>query len=193
MNLLKFDANKSGDRSSILNWSTANEVGTSHFVIQRSEDGVNWMEIGHVDAAGNSTDVRNYSFVDRNVYDGRRPSAKYLYRLLIVDLDGKGGYSNIDAVRFSSDGSKGSVYVYPNPSSVGLNVEFDFTAEDAKPASMEIFNTMGQLIFSRDIDEQTEFEYIHYATSNIPVGSFFLRISDEEGVPLAEEKIIVTR
>lgn len=193
LNLLKFKAEKNGDRSVLLNWETVNEIGTSHFIVQRSEDGHNWTDIGSVDAAGQSAEVRKYSFMDRNVYDGKRPSARFLYRLMMIDLDSKYGFSNIDVVKFSAEGRGTSVFVYPNPSSIGLNVEFDTSVDGLVPANMELFNTLGALIYSRKLTEGTEIEYIHYATSNIPSGTLFLRVTDADGQMISQDKIVVTR
>ena len=49
----------------ILQWATANEANTSHFVIERSEDGVNFEEVGKITTLapkGNSNSLLNYQF-----------------------------------------------------------------------------------------------------------------------------------
>ncbi|MDX1410072.1 MAG: hypothetical protein R3330_18105, partial [Saprospiraceae bacterium] len=57
LDLLVFHADRKGDRSALLNWSTVNEINTSHFEIERSVDLENWELIGSVEAAGESTEV----------------------------------------------------------------------------------------------------------------------------------------
>jgi len=48
----------------VLEWSTASELNASHYIINRSLDGVNWLQVGNVDASGNSTSTLKYSYVD---------------------------------------------------------------------------------------------------------------------------------
>lgn len=60
-----------------LDWSTLRESNTVSFVIERSTNGSNWVNIGNVAAAGSSSTTRSYSFTDNN------PAAQqqYFYRL----------------------------------------------------------------------------------------------------------------
>jgi len=192
--LLSFTAQKKDDQSSILRWETSSEINTSHFLVQRSEDAREWTDIGAVDAAGQSFELKEYSFVDLNVYDGRRASQRFYYRLIMIDKDGKFDVSNIQAVKFTSETSGNTtVLVYPNPSSIGVNVEIAQNEGGAKPAQMEMFNNLGQLVFSRKLNENTEIEYIHYASEGIPSGAFFLRLSDKDGETISQDQIIVAR
>ena len=47
-----------------LTWTTSLEVNVSHYVIERSTDGVNFTDAGIVFATGNTTAKKNYSFPD---------------------------------------------------------------------------------------------------------------------------------
>jgi hypothetical protein len=47
-----------------LKWSTVSEQNSSHFHIERSEDGDRWEVIGYRSSAGNSQSVINYSYLD---------------------------------------------------------------------------------------------------------------------------------
>jgi hypothetical protein len=102
--LLYFEGTKYKTFNS-LKWATASEQNSSHFDIERSEDGENWKTIGSKSAAGNSQTKINYSHLDsyinqNNVY----------YRLLQYDIDGKfeiygpivieGNYSNKKVIKF---------------------------------------------------------------------------------------------
>ncbi|MCK7558094.1 T9SS type A sorting domain-containing protein [Chitinophaga sedimenti] len=51
----------------VLNWQTAFETKTLRFVIRRSADGFKWDIIGAKPAAGNSTDIRDYTHTDLRV------------------------------------------------------------------------------------------------------------------------------
>ncbi len=81
--LLYFDA-YSQSSSNILKWATASEQNSSHFVIERSNDGVIWDYVNTVLSSVNSTEKINYTFVD-NDYEN---TLNY-YRLVQFDMDGK--------------------------------------------------------------------------------------------------------
>jgi hypothetical protein len=68
----------------VVQWATASEHGSSHFDLQRSTDGVTWTHVATKQAAGNSTENINYSWID---YTERVPL--YYYRLIQHDIDGK--------------------------------------------------------------------------------------------------------
>lgn len=94
------------DAANLLKWQTADETGTSGFVVQRSGNGGGFKAIGTVAAAG-QPGTNNYSFTD-----AQRLSGDNFYRLQMVDLDGKFTYSPVVMVR--SGGAPG-LMAYPNP------------------------------------------------------------------------------
>lgn len=61
-------------------WSTASEIGSDRFEIDRSLDGYVWNNVGTVNASGNSNELRKYSFNDI--------VGSYYYRLIQYDFDG---------------------------------------------------------------------------------------------------------
>jgi len=80
--LLYFDGT-AYDKTNYLEWATATEHNSSHFVVEKSEDGYTWTSIGQQWAAINSTQEIRYDLVDNEVY----PVINY-YRLKQFDIDG---------------------------------------------------------------------------------------------------------
>jgi hypothetical protein len=76
--------------SIVLDWSTGSEVDNSHFVIQKSKDGINFEEVGEIDGVGNSNSLSEYTFIDREM-----DYSLVYYRLKQVDFNGDYSYSNI--------------------------------------------------------------------------------------------------
>ncbi|MBK9416627.1 MAG: SBBP repeat-containing protein [Flavobacteriales bacterium] len=70
-----------------LEWTTASERNTSHFVIERARDAMDYGPIGTLPAAGYSQSLLDYTFIDRSPWSGLSN-----YRLLQVDLDGTEAY-----------------------------------------------------------------------------------------------------
>ena len=80
--LISFTGKKQTN-SNMLYWSTASEYNTSHFIIEKSDDGVDWIVIGQVQSAGNSTQRLDYSLEDKDV-----SQVINYYRLRQYDIDG---------------------------------------------------------------------------------------------------------
>lgn len=71
-----------------LKWETANEYNTSYFTVQRSGSGNDWRDIGTVNT--NNQSMNFYSFTDHSPLP-----EKNLYRVILMDKDGKQSYSRV--------------------------------------------------------------------------------------------------
>ena len=106
--LAKFEGRYANEKVH-LNWETQSEIELANFVIERSEDGMDFQEIGTVPASGTSTTLLAYNFTDTDPIVGTG-----YYRLRVVKQNGNYTYSNIITVEYG--GAIGSrFYVYPNP------------------------------------------------------------------------------
>ena len=79
--------------NALLKWSTANEQNTKDFTVQHSTDGENWIGIGLLNAAGNSSTEQHYQFIHIAVVTGNN-----YYRLLQRDIDNKSSISDVRIV-----------------------------------------------------------------------------------------------
>lgn len=61
VSLVYFEAECTGS-AAVLQWQTASEMNTDHFLIEYSDDGLHYSYLATVDAAGNSDVVLNYSY-----------------------------------------------------------------------------------------------------------------------------------
>ena len=84
--MLSFSA-KLGNGGVGVNWTTASEINTKNFVVERSTDGVHFSALGTVAAAGNSNTAHQYQFTDANALNAG--ASTLYYRLRLVDNDGK--------------------------------------------------------------------------------------------------------
>ncbi len=116
-----FSATRSSNSQVVLEWETAMEEANRGFHVQRNTDG-SWKNIGFVFSAaqgGNSSEVLKYAFKDANGSKGITQ-----YRILQVDMDGKGKYSEVRAVRGLETAAR--ITLFPNPSSTGsFNLMFE--------------------------------------------------------------------
>uniref|UniRef100_UPI00146F971C T9SS type A sorting domain-containing protein n=1 Tax=Dyadobacter alkalitolerans TaxID=492736 RepID=UPI00146F971C len=111
--LVAFDARKESNTAR-LTWSTTEEVNSDRFEIERSASGKDWNKIGMVSSHGESTVLREYSFVDASPISGQN-----LYRLRMVDKDETFAYSSVRNVTFAE---LARLSPYPNPVSERFHI-----------------------------------------------------------------------
>ena len=133
-----------------LDWATAKEVNSSHFVIEkRFESEPDFVEIGKVAAAGSSNGVRIYDAKD---YDIER-SGVYYYRLQQVDLNGNYSYSDIISIVIEGT-FKESLEMYPNPAKDEVNISLNVPSKSA--VKISIWDATGKLVTGQSYTETME-------------------------------------
>lgn len=138
--LLSFQATQAGSAVHVI-WSTATELNSSHFFVQRSIDAIQWESIGMVEAAGNSTTARVYRLIDEQPL----PNLSY-YRLEQVDHDGSIEHSGIVPISFTGVGPV--IQVFPNPADTEAQV---FIESIDGPAVLSVIDAAGRKVTERQI------------------------------------------
>lgn len=95
-----------------LNWSTASEQNTRDFEVQHSTNTQDWSMLGTVNAAGNSTTTRQYSFIHASPIKG---GIYNYYRIKQRDLDDKCSFSKIVSIRYDETGPEVHLYLFLLP------------------------------------------------------------------------------
>ncbi len=130
----------------ILNWSTASEVNSDYFEIERAiENTTDFVSIGKVAAAGNSSTVQDYEAKDYDIEE----EGSYYYRLKQVDLNGTFVYSDIVLIRVQSDVNV-AMEMYPNPASDVVNLDLDLN--NPEKLNVSIWDVSGKLIRANAIN-----------------------------------------
>jgi len=145
--LLSF-AGELKNRSIELKWTTNTELNSSHFVIKKSVDGLNYNEIATVSAAGYSQSELNYFTYDFNPSNG----VNY-YNLSGIDIDGSKKNHGTIAVSMKPE----MAFYNSTISSIVLSSNF----------SAEIYNVNGQLI-KKSTNKNNVISFNHH-------GVFFIR------------------
>jgi len=127
----------------VLNWTTNSEQDISHFVVERSTNGVKYVPIGEVAAAGHSTTVQNYAFKDET-----GALSRYYYRLHIVETTGVEEYSRVVTVECKT-GSFGVLDIHPNPTNEAIMITYEAT--DRKDISLKIADVLGRTLHSETL------------------------------------------
>ncbi len=112
--LVSFTGMKQGN-SVMLNWRTVSEQNSARFEIQRSKDGVLFESIGQVQASGNSSIMKEYSYSDLSPL-----SRVNYYRLNQIDVDGQSHLSSVVRINFDRNST---VKMLPNPANQFIRFE----------------------------------------------------------------------
>jgi|688.fasta_scaffold07283_6 hypothetical protein len=159
--LATFDGHNEG-RENHLYWLTEQEINSSHFEIERSNNGYDFIKIGIVE----TDPSKSYNFIDNSPYSGSN-----YYRLKMVDLDETFSYSSIIYLETKNQiESK----VYPNPFEDSLI--YTYESEQNEELEIQVINILGQKVFQYNVSCQTCGNYVSINTSNIPSGKYTIRI-----------------
>lgn len=148
-----------------IKWETATEIKSSHFILERSRDAVNYKSIAQIEAAGASVVKKTYNFTDESALFGTN-----YYRLSQIDRDGTQQVFRPQAVII--DDTDLPFGVFPNPST-GEN--FKVKVEDSEEANLKLTDFTGRDIgmninkLTQTILEITPFE-------SLKVGTYILEV-----------------
>jgi hypothetical protein len=167
--LLQFDGEYLKDKKVVrLYWSTEIEINNDYFIVQRSEDGLNFTEVARVDGAGNSTNTLSYEAFDTKPLNG-----VVYYRLKQIDCDGKYSYSPniaVTAVQTSAE----DMTVFPNPSNGIVNIQF---ATQARDISIVVYDMNGRITHNfAFLNTEQVFSQKLDLTNNVVPGQYFIRL-----------------
>lgn len=96
LSLVSLRANSTAANHVQLQWSTTDELNTSHFIIERSTDASNFVSIGSIQAKGYG--AASYAYTDEQAVAANT----VYYRLKMVDKDSRYTYSYILPVKRST-------------------------------------------------------------------------------------------
>jgi Leucine-rich repeat (LRR) protein len=168
--LLSFTATKNGNKN-LLQWTTAQEINSNYFSVERSNDDVSFNSLGNVTAKGNAIAATGYSFTDNKPNNGEN-----YYRLRMVNKDGSFTYSEIRTI---NDAVSFAVNVYPNP--VKGELTLNFSSAVATNAQIEIINEEGKIMLSKEVNiaEGASAQSINVAV--LSGGTYYLKCVSSEG------------
>jgi hypothetical protein len=150
IDLLDINAHGNGDHI-LVNWNVATEIDLSHYDLERSENGVDFDKIAEIDPQGGQNQLQSYYYPDHDV----RFFQNYYYRVKSVDYNGASDYSPIVVASLSTSDvvfGEDFVNVFPNPSAGDYSL--GIVSSEKLSIDLAIYNTMGQLISSRQFVTQ---------------------------------------
>jgi hypothetical protein len=138
----------------LVEWATAQEINSSYFEVQRSENGNDWNTIAKVTAAGNTTLNHSYSYTDKNI------SAQLVYyRIRQVDIDGNFVITPVRVLKNENVSSEVSANVASN------SIYLHFTDQIKTNVIVRLISMGGQMVSQKILNE--------------PIGQVILPVENE--------------
>lgn len=166
-----------------ISWTTATEINTDYFVVERSIDGRNFTEIGRVKAAVRSTTTKMYALTDALT---ERMRVAHYYRIKQVDDNGKFEYSRVvllEAGNLVTDVRITNPFTdYPT-----LVIQNE---EKAQQVQFEMVDITGKVIYQQTAllaDGSNQFTMKE--VQNAPQGIYYLKISIGDSQPIVKKVI----
>ena len=172
VSMTQFTAQKRSE-TVLLQWTTSSELNSDHFEIERSTDGKNFTHLATVAAAGNSTQIKNYTIEDLHPHGGTN-----VYRVIEVDINKQKEFSNKINVNFKpASFFAGEVFSNPVVNHLSINLEsakketvdISIFSADGKKVSQEKVQLNNTLLYKKDL-------------TTMPAGRYSLRIKTAEEI-----------
>ncbi len=174
LRFINFAATKQ-EKNAKLIWKTSNELNINYFVIERSWNGIDFTDIGTVNAQ--STNGNVYSFVDPLTNFSTLPSNTTFYRIKAIDFNNSFKRTNIEQLKWND--SKSDFTLYPNPFSTYFEINTRLNI-----LKVALIAYSGQIVYAINKLESNKVLLPPFIAS----GTYILRLQTENG--FLYEKVI---
>ena len=158
-------------------WSTEEEMNADKYIVERSEDGNNWISVGTVTAAGNSTNLNSYSFTDKS-----KTAKVVYYRVKQVDIDGHFVYTSIKAIKTNVDAAT-DIKV----STSSNNVVVEFAKQLKGNVVVRFVSLSGQVVAQQNYSQPSGYVILNKPSLK---GNFIVSISNGQDLNIAKQVIL---
>ncbi|HJW17447.1 MAG TPA: G8 domain-containing protein [Flavisolibacter sp.] len=158
----------------LVQWSTATEVNSDHFEIERSFDGNAWSSVAQLHAAGTSQSVTNYSFTDRAIGSGI-----VYYRIKEVDSDGRIAFTSIQSIKLRDTEMIRIV-------SMSNNIVLQFPGAINNAVSVRIVSLAGQVLAERTISHPAG----QVLVSTTMKGNYIVSVTNGRDINIAKQVVL---
>jgi hypothetical protein len=165
LSLLLFTATKNGNEVK-LSWKDAGETNTSHFMVQRSFNGNDFISLGKIPVKSGAG-INCYDYSD-NIE--KINAAKIYYRLKGFDRDQSYFYSKVLPVTLSI--YAGILKVFPDPAKDQLFVLSK--TQSINKAKLQITNILGKVVYRNAVNNAQENSIVAIDISSLSKGVYYV-------------------
>ncbi len=154
-------------RGNLLRWQAVENAATSHYELQRSENGVQYTTLQTVEAENKTRQQTNFTATYQAPDAAAKGSA--WYRIKQWDINGRSYFSEVVFLKADTDPS---LTLYPNPVQDELRVSIPGITGNI-PAVLQVYNTAGIHLLQQAVTGNTAV----VNTSRFSQGQYVLRIT----------------
>jgi hypothetical protein len=173
--LSKFSGRNTGNKN-VLDWTSSTEDNFSHYNIQRSTNGIDFITLGRVNSKsinGTSSTDLDYSYSDEHPVPGHNS-----YRLEQVDKDGRMQYSRVVVLFNSTNGS--SIVLHQNDAGDLVNIYISSTKNSTTTVKLADMN--GRIM--KNIKARIEYgiNNLQLRLDNMSGGIYIIQVYEDASV-----------
>lgn len=158
-----------------LNWKVESASNFSHFIVERSVGGGNYVAVRKV--------WYEYNRVNYNHQDAETGNGKWSYRLKLVDIDGQFSYSKVVFADVKCAVTKNSLKIYPNPASGIVYIN------SSKPVkTVMVYTLTGGQALRKDY-AQNAASVVTLPVSNLVTGVYLVQVIAQDGTSQASRLV----
>jgi len=141
-----------------LQWHTINEINTASFIIQQSENGISFTNIGTKNAFGSSDNDYDFPI-------NKPQNRMQYYRLQVIDKDGGKYYSNVTIIESLNVNS--GIFLSPNPAKDMVIIH------GIHISKVNITDNLGKIVLKKRIGEATN---PNLSVSGLAAGIYHIKV-----------------
>jgi hypothetical protein len=178
LKFVNISAIKHGDKIDV-QWAVANQDGIRTYDVERSSDAKSFSRIATVGAGADNM----YNYADEAPLSGNN-----YYRVkAIARSSDHGVYSNI--VRVNSNTAGAELNAYPNPVQDG-HLQISVANLTKGSYTISLYNTVGQKAATKQLSYDGGSTVIDLNIESLANGIYLMHLTNENGEPIAEQKIV---
>jgi hypothetical protein len=182
---LDFDAECQETDSITATWTTASEIQNKQFVIEQSENAINWSTVGEQAGAGNSNSVIRYEHTFMPLNKG----ASYL-RLKQIDLNGQ--IKTFDPIYINCTKTfENNFSMSPNPANDFT--EITFTADADGQVVLSVYSLSGQLLKQHTVNFRKGYSTFRIEMSELPAGVYYMNLNSSNAMQFNGNRTLLKR
>jgi hypothetical protein len=159
------------DADVLVKWTTASEYNSMVYIVENSQNGTEWKEVGSVQAAGNSIQMIDYIFV----HEGGAREENY-YRIVQIDQDGQ--FEVFGPVSSHCNQESSYISSYPNPSSNAFSIQF-YGLEFEGLTQINLLDQSGRVVFGKQMVIEKNMSSVYLNDVNVTPGIYQVVLIDQ--------------
>ena len=151
-----------------LEFVVASQVNNEYFIIERSKNLFDWIEISHITGGGTNNEEISYNFEDLTPLSGEN-----YYRLSQTDIDGTTKFFHPIVV--NCDSRVDNYNVFPNPTTNNISIEFELEYFQGDNIELLLRDLKGTIIMSIPVNLERGYNFFNFNLDDVPKGMYLLQ------------------